>query len=84
MKKVNTSSSRHTTKISYDSKAKALYIRLTKNKVFKIKTINSSFIVDIDRKGGVVGVEILNATQKTKADALKSWLDFDTAQLTLS
>ena len=84
MKKASTSSLPRTTKISYDSVAKALYIRVSRNKVFKTKAITNSFIVDIDKKGKLVGVEILNTTQNTKKEALKSWLDFDTAQLALS
>jgi uncharacterized protein YuzE len=84
MKKVSTSSSPRTTKISYDSQAKALYIRVSKNKVFKTKAITSNFIVDIDRKGKLVGVEILNTTQATQKDAIRSWLDFDVAKLVVS
>ena len=71
----------YTTKISYDKLAKALYIKMSKNKVFKTKEITPNFIVDVDRKGNVVGVEILNTTQKTTPNAIKSWLTFNQADL---
>lgn len=75
------SSPSRTTKISYDSVAKSLYIKISRNKVFTTKEISPSFIVDIDRKGQIVGVEILNTTQKTKQSSIKSWLDFSEAKL---
>ncbi len=84
MRKAHTSSSQPTTKISYDSVAKAMYIKLSRNKVFKTKEISSNFLVDIDRKGSVVGVEILNTTQKLTPQAVKSWLNFDKADLLVS
>lgn len=81
MKKVSISSSPHTTKISYDAVAKALYIKMSSNKVFKTKELTPLLIVDIDRNGGIVGVEILNTTQKMTKEAIKSWLNFDKAML---
>ena len=81
MKKEPTSLSQHTTKISYDTVAKSLYIKMSKNKIFKTKEISLNCIVDIDRKGQVVGVEILNTNQKTSPNALKSWLAFSQSEL---
>ena len=81
MKKERISSSQPTTKISYDSIAKAIYIKLSRNKVYTTKEISSNFLVDIDRKGAVVGVEILNTTQKMTPQAIKSWMLFDKADL---
>ena len=46
-------------KITYDKVADALYIYFKKGKVSKSKEINNNMIADFDKKGGVVGLEVL-------------------------
>ena len=50
-------------KITYDKIADAMYITLSRGRVAKTLEISSDFIVDKDRKGGVLGLEVLNASQ---------------------
>ena len=46
-------------KIRYDPDADAMYISLRKDKVARTKEIDKNTIIDFDKKGQVIGVEIL-------------------------
>jgi len=46
-------------KISYDSDADAMYIKLKEERVVKTKEIDDNTILDYDSKGNVIGVELL-------------------------
>ena len=43
----------------YDKTADAMYIRIKKGKVHRTKEITDTCIVDIDKKGTLLGVELL-------------------------
>lgn len=51
-------------KINYDKIADALYISLSKSKVAKTVKLKDRLIVDVDKNGNVVGVEILDASSQ--------------------
>ncbi len=46
--------------IKYDPTAKAAYLKLKKGKVAQTIKIKDSLIIDLDKKGGVLGVELLD------------------------
>ncbi|MBI2628208.1 MAG: DUF2283 domain-containing protein [Candidatus Niyogibacteria bacterium] len=46
--------------IKYDKESDALYIRINKAKVVKTLEEREGFLVDIDKNGKVIGIEILN------------------------
>jgi uncharacterized protein YuzE len=48
--------------ITFDRGADAMYIRLRKGKFAKNKKIDSRTIVDLDKKGKVLGIELLEAS----------------------
>lgn len=48
--------------VSYDPKADALYIRLREAKIDESDEVGSGVIVDYDRKGKAIGVEVLEAS----------------------
>lgn len=50
-------------KIDYDKEADALYIYLKKGKVHRSKPEGGDFVVDVDKDGQVIGVEVLNASR---------------------
>jgi len=50
--------------IKIDLKADALYIRFQKGKFAKNKIIDEDTIVDFDKKGRLLGIEMLNITQR--------------------
>ena len=46
-------------KITYDQEADAMYIELQKAEVAKTKKIDENTLLDFDKKGKVIGIEIL-------------------------
>ena len=46
-------------KITYDPDADAMYIRLKEGKVNKTKEVDKNTILDYDKDGNVIGIEIL-------------------------
>ena len=59
-------------KIDYDKEGDVLYVKFNDKKVYKTKEIGEDFIVDVDKNGAVVGVEILDySTQKPKQRAFQ-------------
>jgi len=51
-------------RIEYSKSADALYIRLREAKIFDSIDIEEGVTVDFDEKGHVVGIEILDASEK--------------------
>lgn len=51
-------------KISYDKIADAMYIYLRKGKVAKTIKVKKGFLVDVDKKGGVLGIEMLDVSRQ--------------------
>lgn len=51
--------------IEYDKTADALYLRLQKNKkVARTREIEDGLVVDLDNKGKVIGIEILDVSSR--------------------
>ena len=53
-------------KITYDKHADAIYIYFQKGKVKKTVAMSDDFIVDQDKHGAVLGLEILNASRNLR------------------
>ena len=62
-------------KLQYDSKEDAIYIDLAKGKYNKTRKISDAILVDEDKSGKVLGIEILDAKENIAA--------FDPHQTTL-
>ena len=56
--------------ISYDKKADAVYIQLSKGRFHKNKKIDNFTIIDLDEKGEVLGIEFLNASKRIPKESL--------------
>ncbi len=54
-------------KIKYDKKIDAVYIEFAKGKYSKSRKISDAVLVDEDKKGKILGVEILDATKNVEA-----------------
>lgn len=54
-------------KIKYDKKIDALYMEFGKGDYFRSRKISNSIMVDEDKKGKVLGVEVLEASKNVKA-----------------
>lgn len=53
--------------IKYDTIANAVYVNVSKAKVSRtVKTPNESFLVDLDREGNIVGIEMLRVSSKSE------------------
>jgi len=50
-------------KVEYDSKADAMYIWLRKAKYEISEELAENVIIDIDKRGRIIGIEILDATK---------------------
>lgn len=50
-------------KIRYDSKVDAMYIKLAKGKYDSTRKVSDVILVDEDKNGKVLGIEILDATE---------------------
>jgi len=51
-------------KISYDKMADALYIYLRKGKVAKTIKVTSRLLIDVDKRGNVLGIEMLDVSRQ--------------------
>lgn len=58
--------------ISLDQKADALYIKFQEGKFAKNKKIDEDTIIDLDQKGRILGIEMLNVSKKIAAKYLES------------
>jgi uncharacterized protein YuzE len=51
-------------KVTYDKSADAMYIYLKTGKVAKTHEVNERVLVDLDRTGKVIGIEILGVSEQ--------------------
>lgn len=54
-------------KTKYDKKTDAVYIELAKGKYEVSRKISDAIVVDEDKKGKVLGIEILDASENINA-----------------
>jgi uncharacterized protein YuzE len=51
-------------RIEYDKEANALYIQMQEKPVTKTKEIEPGLLVDFDEQNNLIGIEILDVTQR--------------------
>lgn len=51
-------------KIEYDKIADAMYIYFKKAKIYKTVKMQDRLVVDIDREGNIIGMEVLEASSQ--------------------
>ena len=67
-------------RLTYDKESDAFYIYLKDSKVVESESINQSIIIDYDKDGDVVGVEMLSFLSKLsqakpiKKEDIRDWL----------
>jgi uncharacterized protein YuzE len=60
-------------KITFDKEADAMYIYLKDfRKAFRTEMVTDDTIMDMDRKGNVIGIELLSVSRRTLFDKLAS------------
>jgi len=57
-------------KIKYDSEADAMYIRFRNGKFSKNKVIDRQTIIDFDKEGNMIGIEILRVSKRVPLKSL--------------
>lgn len=57
-------------KITYDKIVDAAYMTLRKGRVTKTVEMSDSVIVDLDKKGNILGIEMLGASKQFPKDGL--------------
>ena len=55
-------------KVTYDPDADAMYIKLTNEKFSKTKVIDDNTILDLDKNGNVIGIELLFVSKHLPKD----------------
>ncbi len=63
-------------KLQYDKKTNAVYLELAKGTYEVSRKVTDEILVDEDKNGKILGIEILNATNNIK--------EFDPKKITLS
>ncbi|HLC51138.1 MAG TPA: DUF2283 domain-containing protein [archaeon] len=58
--------------ISLDTKANALYIKFQKGKFAKNRKLDNDTIIDLDEKGRILGIEMLNASKRISSKDLEN------------
>jgi uncharacterized protein YuzE len=56
--------------IKYDKEADAVYIEFGKGEFAKNKKLDDFTILDLDKKGNIIGIEILDAKKRLPARSL--------------
>ena len=57
-------------KVTYDPDADAMYVKLTDEKFSKTKVIDDNTILDVDKNGNVIGIELLFVSKHLPKDFL--------------
>lgn len=57
-------------KLKYDKEVDVLYISFSKNKIKESDEKKPGIILDYDKAGSIVGIEILDASKKMKNPAI--------------
>ncbi len=57
-------------KIEYSKKVDALYVQFREVSVAKSKEIEEGVVVDLDKNGHIVGIEILDASERLSVEDL--------------
>lgn len=56
--------------INYDREADAMYIEFCKGDFFKNKKIDDFTIIDMDKDGKILGIELLNVSKRIPLESL--------------
>lgn len=56
--------------IRYDKEADAMYIELRKGKFAKNKKVDDFMVIDLDKSGKLLGIELLNVSKQMPAESL--------------
>jgi len=61
-------------KATYDKIADAMYLRVKNGRVARTQKLNSRLLVDIDKKGNILGIEMLDVSSQISRQSITSTL----------
>ena len=61
-------------KFSYDKKIDALYIRFNEKPIIESDQVSDNIIIDYDKNGRIIALEILDASKKMAKDIQSNFL----------
>jgi uncharacterized protein YuzE len=64
-----------TVRVEYDKKADAMYIWLRKTKYDISEELAENVIIDLDKKGRIIGIEVLEASKNIGKELVTKILD---------
>ena len=59
-------------RITYDKEADAMYIEFSSGKFASNKKIDNQTIIDLDKDGNIIGIEILNVSKRIPLESLSN------------
>ena len=59
-------------RINYDKQADAMYIRFSESKYYQSDEVKDGIILDFDKKGKIVGMEVLDVSQRLPRESMSS------------
>lgn len=65
-------------RVEYDSKVDAMYIWLRKTKYEISEELAENVMIDLDKKGRIIGIEILDATKNLGKELMEKILKTET------
>jgi len=57
-------------KITFDKEADAMYIEVSSEEFFSNKKMDKETILDLDKNGKIIGIELLNVSKRMNKDFL--------------
>jgi len=67
-------------RVKYDEQVDALYIRLKETPYHESDEIKEGFIIDYDKDGNIIGIEIIDASEYLTSDELAT-VKFDISRV---
>lgn len=58
-------------KIDYDKESDAMYIEIRKGKFSRNKKVDDITILDLDKEGNILGIELLDVSKRAPSESLK-------------
>lgn len=62
-------------KITYDKKGDALYFYANRGKIFKTVAVTSQLVVDFNKAGKILGIELLGASSLVKNSKVSKFMN---------
>ena len=69
--------------INYHTDTDSLYVKIKRGRVHKTIEGSDTFLIDVDRKGGVIGIEILDYSKGVPQKSERSSITFGQKKISI-